>query len=257
MSWKWVGCKARVGESLVWMASIWSLANHFLSLSLFPFPHPSLGHWFVTSGRQQSLSVPLQHKAQLCCKHTQSLRHIPNATWENPLCPWQGCVLPPCLMPAPRWRNPLENHSTLCRTGHYSEWVNVTEFLQLFTFHQHLRTYKKQKVLWEAPPGWMHTRRVHQKEPDLFCPHGTHKDSFIPCSPSIPTQNGMYWHQVNSLPTTESQCCTSSVCSKALGFYLTFMLDCMEPDQPQGEVEAEVRAAAAIRGIVHDSQIHF
>lgn len=64
----------------------------------------------------------------------------------------------------------------------------------------------------------------------------THKDAFIPCSPSTPTQNGMYWHQVNSLPTTESQCCTSQVCSKALGFYLTFMLDCMEPAYPQREV---------------------
>lgn len=131
-----------------------------------------------------------------------------------------------CCHPASRLlhagRNPLENHRTICRTGHYSEWVNVTEFLQLFTFHQHLRAYKKQKVLWQAPPGWMHTGRAHMlhyEEPDPFCPHGSHKDSFIPCSPSIPAQNGMYWHQVNSLPTTESQCCTSAVCSKALGFH--------------------------------------
>lgn len=44
---------------------------------------------------------------------------------------------------------------------------------------------------------WMNAHREgahvpHHKEPDLFCPHGTHKDSFIPCSPSIPMQNGMY-----------------------------------------------------------------
>lgn len=38
MSWKWFSHKIRVGESLVWVASIWSLVNHFLSLSLFPFP---------------------------------------------------------------------------------------------------------------------------------------------------------------------------------------------------------------------------
>lgn len=95
------------------------------------------------------------------------------------------------------------------------------------------------------------------KNQTCFVPHGSHKDSFIPCSPSIPAQNGTYWRQVNSLPTTESQCCTSSGCSKALGFYLTFMLDCMEPVQPQGEAEVEVRAAAVIRGIVRDSQIHF
>lgn len=86
-----------------------------------------------------------------------------------------------------------------------------------------------------TPPGWIHTGRVHtlhHKEPDHFCPHSTHKDAFIPYSPSIQTQNGMYWHQVNSLPTTESRCCTSSVCSKALGLYLTFMLDCTEPAYP-------------------------
>lgn len=79
----------------------------------------------------------------------------------------------------------------------------------------------------------------------------------FPVSPSIPTQNGMYWHQVNSLPTTEPQRCTSPVCSKALGLYLTFMLDCMEPAYPRGEVEVEVKAAAVIRGMLHDSQRHF
>lgn len=111
-----------------------------------------------------------------------------------------------------------------------------------------------------TPAIWIHTGRahmLHHEEPDHFCPHSTHKDAFIPRSPSIPTQNGTYWHQVNSPSTTESQCCTSSVCSKALGFYLTFMLDCMEPAYPQGEVEVEVKAAAVIREIVHDSQTHF
>lgn len=35
------------------------------------------------------------------------------------------------------------------------------------------------------------------------------------------------------------------------------MLDCMEPADPRGEVEVEVKAEAATRGIVHDSQTLF
>lgn len=121
--------------------------------------------------------------------------------------------------------------------------------------------------LWETesslkctPPVWIHTGRahmLHHEEPDHFYPCSTHKDAFIPCSASILAQNGTYWHQVNSLPTTESQCCTSSACSRALGLCLTFMLDCMEPADPRGEVEVEVKAEAVTRGIVHDSQTLF
>lgn len=107
--------------------------------------------------------------------------------------------------------------------------------------------------LTRTPPVWTHM--LHCEEPDHFCPCGIHKDAFIPCSASILTQNGTYWHQVNSLPTTGSQCCTSSVCSRAAGFYFTFRLDCMEPADAQGEVEVEVKAEAVTRGIVHDSQI--
>lgn len=98
-------------------------------------------------------------------------------------------------------------------------WQNSSNYLLFINTWEPTRNRKSSD---RHPPRWMHTGRAHMlhyKEADPFCPHGTHKDSFIPCSPSIPTQNGMYWHQVNSLPTTESQCCTNAVCSKALGFH--------------------------------------
>lgn len=168
MSWRWVSHKTRVGESLVWIASIWSLANHFLSLSLFSFSQP-LHHWIVTCGRQKCLSVSLQHKAH------RDLEAHPKGNMEKSIVLLTGlcaAILPhACSMLGEiLWKN----HRTICRTGHYSESVNVTEFLQLFTFHQHLRAYKKQKVLWQAPPGWMHTRRGHmlhtRKNQTCFAP---------------------------------------------------------------------------------------
>lgn len=151
----------------------WSLANHFLPLSLFSFTQlltwPLVCHFW-----KAAMSLCPCSTKHSCAPNTRRPWGTSQMQHGKIHCAPDRAV---CYHPASPLlhtrRNPLQNHRTICRTGHYSEWVNVTEFLQLFTFHQHLRAYKKQKVLWQAPPGWMDTRRVHMlhhKEPDLFCP---------------------------------------------------------------------------------------
>lgn len=237
VSWKWVSHRTTAGESSVWISSTLSLKfgkSLPFTVSLFLFLLPALPlvcHFWkaamsLCTSAAQSTAVLQTHRDLEAHPKCNTEKSIVRLTGSHSAILSHACTVHYAM------RNPVENHRTICRTGHYSEWMNVAEFLQLFTLSTPESLQETESSLTCTPPVWIHTGRVHtlhHKEPDHFCPHSTHKDAFIPHSPSIPTQNGTYWHQVNSLPTTESQCCTSSVCSKALGLYLTFMLDCMEP----------------------------
>lgn len=168
VSWKWVSHRPRAGESSVWISSTWSLKfgkSLPFTVSLFLFLLPALPlvcrFWkaamSLCASAAQSTAVLQTHghlEAHPKCNTEKSIVHL---TRSYSAILFHACTVHYAV------RNPVENHRTICRTGHYSEWMNMAEFLQLFTFHQHLRVYKKQKVLWHADPLYEYTQGGHTR----------------------------------------------------------------------------------------------
>lgn len=156
VSWKWVIHRTKTRESSV---STWSLVNHFLPCLSFPLP-TSCFAFSLSYVEGSNVSLYLFSTKHSCAPH--ALRPWgTKCTMEDSTVHLTGsysAILSHACTVHCAVRSPAGNQRTVCRTGHYSEWISVAEFLQLFTFHQHLRVYKKQEVLWHVLPC-MNTHR--------------------------------------------------------------------------------------------------